>query len=106
MDIATYQKIEASLATAGLLGWILAMLALGGCGLLPTTKINAEDNRVFLPELRADINFDDGKLAASAPHTGNAIEFGIAKAKGADSQSLVTGQPPIILSGTIFASPQ
>ena len=91
---------------ARLLAAMLATLALGGCGLLPTTRINAEDNRVFLPALRADIDFGDSKQAASEPHTGNAIEFGIAKAKGGDSQSLVAGQSPIILNGTTFNAPQ
>jgi len=106
MSIAEQQKTGTRCATTRLLGSILATLALGGCGLLPTTQINAEDNRVFLPALRADINFGDDKQPASEPHTGHAIEFGIAKAKGSDSQSLMTGQSPIILNGTIFTAPQ
>lgn len=107
MSIAQHQKTRTCYATVCLLTGRLATLALGGCGgLLPTTQINAEDSRVFLPALRADINFSDGKQAASEPHTGNAIEFDVAKAKGSDSQLLMTGQSPIILNGTKFIAPQ
>lgn len=106
MSIEEHQKTGTRCATARLLAGMLATLALGGCGLLPTTRIDAEDNRVFLPALRADINFGDGKQAVSEPHTGNAIEFGISKAKGSDSQSIATGQSPIILNGTTFTAPQ
>jgi len=106
MSIAEHQKTGTRYAAARILAMMLATLALTGCGFLPTTQINAEDNRVFLPALRADINFGDDKQAVSEPHTGNAIEFGIAKAKGNDSQSLMTGQSPIILNGTTFNAPQ
>lgn len=108
MNIEEHQKTATrSAATARLLAAMLATLALAGCsGLLPTTPINAEDNHVYLPALRAVINFGDGKQAASEPQTGNAIEFGITKAKGDDSQKLVTGQSPIILNGTTFLAPQ
>lgn len=106
MNIAEHQKTVTCYGSLRLFTGMLAILAMGGCGLLPTTQINAEDNRVFLPALRADINFSDGKQVASEPHTGNAIEFDVAKAKGSDSQSLMTGQSPLILNGTKFIAPQ
>jgi hypothetical protein len=101
---AHHKNVTLSAATARLLAGMLATFALGGCGYMPTTTINAEDNHVYLPALRAVVNFGDSK--ASEPQSGNAIEFGIAKAKGDDSQSLVAGQSPIILNGTSFSPPQ
>jgi hypothetical protein len=79
---------------------------LGGCGLLPTTRIDAEDNRVFLPALRAGINLSESKQAPSQPQTGHAIELGVSYARGSDSQVLAAGQAPIILNGTTFNPPQ
>jgi hypothetical protein len=106
MSTAERQKNGTRYAAAHLLTVMLATLVLGGCGsLLPTTRIDAEDNRVFLPALRANINFGDGTQAVSEPHSGSAIEFGIAKAKGGGSQSLTAGQSPIILNGTPFSAP-
>lgn len=89
-----------------LLGGMLTTLALAGCGLLPTTRIDAEDNRIFLPALRAAINLGDDNQAASDLHSGNAIVFDLAKAQGSDSQVLATGQSPIILNSTTFMPPQ
>lgn len=105
MSFAELNKIGTRRTTTHLLTVMLAALILGGCG-TATTRIDAEDNRVALPALSANINFGDGTQAASELHTGNAIEIGIAKAKGSDSQSLVTGQPPVILNGTKFSPDQ
>lgn len=106
MSIDMLQKNITRYAAARLIAGMLATLALGGCGNWASTRIEATDNRTFLPALRANINFGDEKQAASEPHTGHAIEIGIAKARGSDSQSLSAAQLPISLSNTSFTGPQ
>ena len=97
---------EASVkSTPGLAG-MLAVLVLGGCGLLPTTRIDVEDNRVFLPSLRAAVNLTGGKEAPAQPRDGHAVEFGFSKARGSDRQSLPAGQPPVIIGSKTFSAPQ
>jgi len=88
-----------------LLAGSLAALSLGGCG-LAATRIDAEDNRVFLPAVRATLNLSESKQPPSQPQTGHAVEIGIAGARGRDSQSLAAGQAPIILNDTVFLPPQ
>ena len=84
---------------------MLAVLALGGCS-LPTTRIDAEDNRVFLPSFRAAVNLSGEMEAASQPREGHAIEFGIARARGGDRQVLGAGQSPVVIGNTSFSAPQ
>jgi len=91
--------------SAGLLAGMLAALSLGGCG-LATTRIDAEDSRVFLPAARATLDLSEGKQPPSQAQTGHAVEIGIAGARGSDSQSLPAGQAPIILNDTVFLPPQ
>lgn len=92
-------------AALRLLGVILASAVLGGCGMV-STRIEAEDSKVFIPALRASFNFNEDKHAASEPQTGHAIEFDITKTNGSDSQFLDTGQSPISLNNTTFNGPQ
>lgn len=105
MSDAKHQKAVARCAAARLLAGMLATLGLGGCSDY-YTRIEATDKRTFLPALRANINFGEDKQVASEPHTGHAIEIGIAKARGSDSQWLSAAQPPISLNDTSFNGPQ
>lgn len=91
-------------ASMRLFGGILVTVAIGGCGMV-STRIEAEDNKVFTPALRASFNFNEGKQAASEPQTGHAIEFDITRARGSGSQFLDTSQPPLSLNNTTFAGP-
>lgn len=84
---------------------LLAALALGGCAFNATT-IDAEDNRVFLPSVRASVNLTEGKQAPSEPQDGHAVEFEISRATGSDFQILAAGQPPVDLDGRTFSGPQ
>jgi hypothetical protein len=84
---------------------MLAALSLGGCG-LATTRVDAEDNRVFLPAVRATLDLGEGKQPPSEPQTGYAVEIGITGARGSDSQFLSSGQAPVILNDTVFLPPQ
>ena len=84
---------------------VLATLALGGCD-FATTTIDAEDNRVFLPSVRASVNLTRGEQAPSEPRDGHAIEFGMSRARGSDFQSLGAGQSPIVLDAKTFSGPQ
>jgi hypothetical protein len=82
----------------------VAILTLSGC--VSTTRIEAEDNRVFLPSVRGSVNLTQGKEAPSEPQNGHAIEFEAFRARGSDSQSLAAGQSPVILGGTTFSAPR
>jgi len=84
----------------------LTALSLGGCLSLDTTRIDAEDNRVFLPSVRGSVNLTQSKESPSQPQNGHALEFEAFKARGSDSQSLAAGQSPVILDRTIFSAPQ
>jgi len=84
---------------------VLAVLALAGCG-LPTSRIDAEDNRVFIPSMRTAFNLSEGREAPSEPQTGHAVEFGYVKARGGDSQFLAAGQAPVVIGGQTFSAPQ
>lgn len=84
---------------------LLVTLALGGCSNPKGTRIDIRDNSVALPELRVAYNFDHNKQAAS-PHAGYAIELDVTKTNGSASQSLASGQLPIILDRTTFTAPQ
>ena len=78
--------------------------ALSGC--FATTRIDVEDNRVFLPAMRAAINLSQTAEPPSRVQTGHAIEFGVLRAKGSDSQTLSPGDSPIVLNHVTFSSPQ
>jgi len=84
---------------------VLATLALGACG-LDTSTIDAEDNRVFLPSLRASVNLTKSGQAPSEPRDGHAIEFGMSRTRGRDSQTLAAGQSPVVLDANTFSGPQ
>jgi hypothetical protein len=83
---------------------VLAVLALGGCG--TGTRIEAEDNRVFLPSVRASYNFAKGNEASSESQDGQAIEVGMSRARGSGSQVLAAGQSPVFLEGKTFNGPE
>jgi len=82
----------------------LTAFSLGGC--LSTTRIDAEDNRVFLPSVRGVVNLTESKEPPSQPRDGHALEFEATRARGSDSQSLTAGQSPVILNNTTFSPPQ
>ncbi|MBI5626025.1 MAG: hypothetical protein HY935_02305 [Nitrosomonadales bacterium] len=84
---------------------MFASIVLGGCS-VHATRIDVADHRTFLPALRAGVNLNEGKLAASELQTGHAIEAGIAKANGGNSQYLLSSQSPITLNNTTFTGPQ
>jgi hypothetical protein len=91
---------------ARLLVGIFAISVLSGC--ITATPIVADDPHVILPSLRASVSLDDAddKQAASDPKSGRAVEFEFVKTKGSDTQSLPTGQSPVILNSTSFAAGQ
>lgn len=80
-----------------------ALLTLGGCE--STTRIEARDQSVVLPSLRASFNFGKGAEAPSNPRDGHAIDFEGFYGKASDTQSLQAGQSPIVLDGKTFAPP-
>jgi hypothetical protein len=82
----------------------LTAFSLGGCQ--STTRIDAEDNRLFLPSVRASVNLTRGMEAPSEPQDGHAVEFEVFRARGSDTQSLAAGQSPVILGGKTFSAPQ
>jgi len=83
-----------------------AGLALGGCSGPGTTRIDAKDNPVFLPSLRASFTFAKGNEATSEPQDGQAFEVGISGARGRDSQALAAGQLPVSLGGKTINGPE
>lgn len=92
------------ITSARLCAGLVAVSTLAGC--ITATPIVADDPHVFLPSVRVDVSLDEGKQAAAEPQTGHAIEFGFVQAKGSGTQSLATGQSPIILNNTTFTAPQ
>ena len=82
----------------------LTAFSLGGCQ--STTRIDAEDNRLFLPSVRGSVNLTQSKESPSQPRDGHALEFEAFRARGSDSQSLAAGQSPVILNNTTFSAPQ
>jgi hypothetical protein len=82
-----------------------ALIASSLAGCVSTTRIEAVDNRLFVPSLRASVNLTQGTEAPSEPRSGHAIEFEVTGARGSDSQTLAAGQSPVILNGTTFPAP-
>ena len=106
MEYYKYSKFGSRyIIFTSLLAGLLLTLALGGCSYTNATRIDVKDNRVALPEVRMAINFDHVKEAASF-HTGNAIELGSKTGSGSDSQSLNSGQYPILIGEQSFTAPQ
>jgi hypothetical protein len=106
MNLEEYRDVEMrSAAALRLFAGMLAALSLAGCGQL-TSRIEAEDNRVFLPAMRAALNLSEGRESPSRPQTGHAVEIGVAGMRGSDSQSLAAGDLPIVLNNTTFSAPQ
>jgi hypothetical protein len=81
----------------------LALLGLGGCE--STTRIEARDQSVVLPSLRASFNFGKGAEAPSNPRDGHAVELEAFRGKASDTQSLQANQSPIVLDGKTFTPP-
>ncbi len=104
MNLEQQQSVTRHTAIVRLLVGSLATVVLTGC--LTATPIVADDPHVFLPSVRVAVSLDDGKQLAAEPQTGHAIEFGFAKAKGSGTQSLATGQSPIVFNNTTFTPPQ
>jgi len=84
----------------------LVACTLEGCGGIPPTNIEVNDNSVFVPNLRAGWNLTGPKETPSEPRSGHGIEFGALTASGSGSQSIGTGQLPVYLGDKTFSSPQ
>lgn len=83
---------------------LLISVVFAGC--TTTTPLVMNDNGVFQPSLSASFNLSETEKAASHPQTGHAIEIAVVKEKGGSTQSLASGQAPIIFSGKVFSAPQ
>ena len=81
-----------------------AMFAMSGCE--STTRIVARDQGVFVPSIKASVNFGRGAEMPSLPQDGHAIEFEVIRTKGRDNQSLAANESPIKLGGQSFLAPQ
>jgi hypothetical protein len=105
MNIKVINKIGSRIAPpAGMIAGLFATAFLSGCG-LTNTRIDATDNRVVMPSMRAAINFNDGKQAASEPQSGHAIEISGMKTRGSDMQTLASGQNNITYGSSTFTAP-
>ena len=88
---------------------LLATFGLGGCFTLqppPPTAIQASDNGVFQPVARLSANLSRQQGSPSDPQSGHAIELGFTKAGGEGSQTLGSGQQPVVFGGRSFPPPQ
>ncbi len=86
---------------------LLATLELGGCFTLPPpTTIQASDDGVFQPVGRLTVNLSRLQGAPSEPQSGHAIELGVTKASGGGSQTLSSGQQPVVFGSRTFSPPQ
>lgn len=96
------QSRAAHAAVARLAAGAIAALMLAGC---TTSTIVADGKNVSVPSVRVAVDLDDG-VSPAQPHTGHAIEFGHARAKGNADQALTTGQAPIVYDNQTFTAPQ
>ncbi len=85
---------------------LLIISACAGCAGTPSTTIATDDRHVFNPSVSASIDLDDDRQSHSAPHSGHAIEMEAGRAMGTGSQTLASGQSPIIINNTTFNGPQ
>lgn len=81
----------------------LALLVITGCA--STTRIEARDQSVVLPSVRASFNFGQGADAPSSPRDGHAVEIEAFHAKANDTQALQANQSPLVLDGKSFTPP-
>lgn len=91
-----------------LCGTLLAC-ALGGCfggGGSAPTRIEANDDSVFVPTVRAVWNLTGPKETLSEPRSGLAVEFGAMTASGNGSQSISGTRQPVAFGGQTFSLPQ
>jgi hypothetical protein len=94
-------------ACATVLPAVLLAACTGGGGGPPPSTINISDSGVFLPSLRASIPFGRGMRAApSVMQAGQAMELGLSRADGEDSQTLNPGAGPVRMGGATFNAPQ
>lgn len=85
---------------------IIFTMILGGC-LESTSPIRIEANTpVFTPSVRAAVNLDSNEISASDPRSGHAIELTYKKSRGHGSQTLASGDLPVVLDNTTFLAPQ
>jgi hypothetical protein len=105
MYIEDHHKFGVCSATfARLIAGTLATSILAGC--LATTPIESDNKDVFQPAIRASFNVNGGdSRPASETRSGHAVEIGYQGTKVSSNQSLASGQPPVILNGTTFLSP-
>jgi len=85
---------------------LFALFAALACGsALAQADIEAIDRGVVVPSLR--LSFDiAGELAPgqgpAVPHSGHGIELGFSGASGEDTQSVGTGNGPVVFGGRLF----
>lgn len=84
----------------------LFVYALGGCDGVPPTIIEATDNNVFVPNMRASWSLTGPKDTPSEPRSGSGIEFEALTARGSGSQSIDAGQQPVFLRDKTFTPSQ
>ena len=83
----------------------LATWALCGCEAVEYRRTTIEANSaVAMPDLRLSL-LASGEGVPSAPRPGFALEFAASGARGGDSQTLATGEPPIVHGGRTFNAP-
>lgn len=108
MNNAKYQQVDVLCVTfARLLAGLLLTFVFGGCTNTDATRIEVRDAMVAIPEMRMALNLDHVKEAASL-HAGHAIELSVTKGRGSASQSLESGQAPVLIgkTQTTFTGPQ
>jgi hypothetical protein len=81
------------------------VLALLLCGCESTTRIEARDNRAFVPSVKVGFHFGVAD-APSRPQDGHSVEVEASRARGSDSQTLSANQAPVVLGGQTFQAPQ
>lgn len=91
-----------------IVAWVVAALALTGCvsGPPPRSDIDAQDDGALTGALRVNINLGAAQAPASTPQEGPALELGLSRASGRDSQTLGAGAPPVEYAGHVFNAPQ
>ncbi len=96
-------------SSTGLFAFLALLLT--GCGTCPpsgclkTAPINVENsNYVLSPALRMGVEMSDSKQVPSEPHTGQALEFGVAHTSGSGTQ-YISANEQVVLNHRPVAGP-
>lgn len=85
---------------------LLTILACAGCAGIPSTTITANDPHVFNPSVSAAFDLNDGPQSHATPLSGHAIQIEAGRSQGSGTQTLASGQAPVIINNTTFNAPQ